>query len=80
MIQKIKILEILNSVKDGSGKIPVNNLETLVNFNNNLNVVGGEFLQLMLEMKTEELITSNESEWNYSITENGIEYLKKNKT
>lgn len=77
MSQKIKILEILFSIKDGSGKIPVNNLETLVNFNNNLNLIGGDFLQLLLEMNKEGLVTSDEGKWNYSITEKGVKYLKK---
>ena len=77
MNYKIKILEKLNSVKNGSNRISINNLEIIVNVNEKISLLGGEFLQLLGEMKKDGLVSS-EDDWYFSITEEGIKYLLNN--
>ncbi|CAL2103982.1 conserved protein of unknown function [Tenacibaculum sp. 190130A14a] len=78
MKYKIIILKTLNLVKDGTNKIPLNSLEVIVNRNINDTILGGDLMELLNEMKLEKLIKSDSNEWIYSITDEGIEYLKNN--
>jgi DNA-binding PadR family transcriptional regulator len=80
MKEKIKILEKLNIVYKGSNRLPLNNLEIIINFDNEINVYSKELTDLLKEMKSEGLITSSENDWYYSITEKGIKYLEENQT
>ncbi|NAS30945.1 hypothetical protein GTQ40_08195 [Flavobacteriaceae bacterium R38] len=77
MKEKITILQKLELVKNGSGNLPLNNLEKLVNFDNEVRIIGGDFINLLKEMENEGLITSNNSNWHYQITLKGLEYLEK---
>jgi DNA-binding PadR family transcriptional regulator len=78
MKEKIKILEKLKLVKNGSGKLPLNNLEIIINFDGEINIIGGELISLLKEMKKDEIITSDKNGWYYSITEKGLDFLEKN--
>ncbi len=77
MKEKIKILEKLRLVKKGSGRLPLNNLEIIINFDGEINVIGGELISLLKEMEKEEIINSDENGWFYSITEKGLDFLEK---
>ena len=77
MKERIKILEKLRLVKKGSGRLPLNNLEIIINFDGEINVIGGELISLLKEMEKEEIINSDENGWFYSITEKGLDFLEK---
>ncbi|CAI9680499.1 MULTISPECIES: hypothetical protein [Elizabethkingia] len=72
---KIKILENLKLVVKGSNKLPLNNLEILVNSGLKEHLLGGQFIELLNTLKMEGLITSNENNWYFSITQKGLDYL-----
>ena len=76
MKEKVKILEKLKLIKDGSGKLPLNNLELIINFDGEINLIGGELISLLKEMKDEDLISSPKNGWYYSITKKGLDYLE----
>ena len=78
MKEKIKILEKLKLIKNGSGKLPLNNLEIIINFDGEINLIGGELISLLKEMKNDKLIFSPENGWYYSITQKGLDFLDKN--
>jgi hypothetical protein len=77
MKEKIRILKVLQSLYKSSPKIEYKRLEILVNtslFNTEKeeSIWGGSLLQLLEEMKIENLITIYQG---ISITEKGLEYL-----
>ncbi|WP_299883578.1 hypothetical protein [uncultured Lacinutrix sp.] len=78
MKHKIKILEKLKLVKDGSNKLPLNNLEIIVNSQEEEQLIGKDFIDLLEIMKNEKLILSDNNNWYFHITENGLDYLNEN--
>lgn len=78
MKHKVKILEKLKLVKEGSGNLPLNNLEIIVNSQEEEQIMGLEFINLLKRMKDEGLISSDENNWYFQITDKGIKYLSLN--
>jgi len=83
MENKIRVLYVLGKLNESSPKIEYKRLSNLINtelFNkdNNDPLWGNELLDLLKEMKKEQLITSDNDDWFYSITQKGLEYLEQN--
>ena len=80
MKNKIRTLQVLGKLHKSSPKIEYKRLSILINtelFNKDDDepLWGNEFLNLLKDMKKEQLITSDNDDWFYSITEKGLEYL-----
>ncbi|WP_334126773.1 hypothetical protein [Empedobacter brevis] len=83
MENKIRTLQVLGKLYKSSPKIEYKRLSILINtelFNKNDDepLWGNELLNLLKEMKEEQLIISDKDDWFYSITEKGLQYLEKN--
>ncbi|WP_417558505.1 hypothetical protein [Mesoflavibacter zeaxanthinifaciens] len=76
--QILKVLEVLNLIKEGSNSIPVNNLEILVNSNSKTRIIGEAFLALLEQMKHNGLIYSFDNGWSFGISGKGVEYIEEN--
>ncbi|WP_336690430.1 MULTISPECIES: hypothetical protein [unclassified Chryseobacterium] len=82
MEKKIRVLKVLETIHMAKSKIEYKRLDILINSNlfnteNNAPLWGYELLNLLKEMKEQQLIISDESNWFYSITPQGLNYLKK---
>lgn len=80
MENRIRILMVLETIHRAKSQIEYKRLDILINtelFNkeNDYPLWGYELLNLLKEMKKEELINQN-MEQKYSITPKGLEYLK----
>ncbi|GEM_PF-1840181 len=83
MENKIRVLKVLKTIHKAKSRIEYKRLSILINTelfnkNNDEPLWGNELLDLLKEMKKEQLITSDKDDWFYSITQKGLEYLEKN--
>jgi predicted transcriptional regulator len=78
MNNKLRILKILAPIYNGDNNtLPLNNLEKLINLHSTDRLISKELKIVLEEMRKEDLITSPEEGWYYSITPKGLGYLKK---
>lgn len=76
---KKTILEILKMSKDAKSEMSLYRLERIANIKSQKKVLLGRDLSDFLEeLRKEKLITSNENNSIYSITEKGLEYIQSN--
>lgn len=73
---KIHILKTLKLISQDSDKIALNNLEVLINRGQKQFLIGNEFIEVLNQMKTENLISTDENSWYYKITDEGLTYLQ----
>ncbi|WP_452221618.1 hypothetical protein [Lacinutrix salivirga] len=78
--------KILRMTYKAESKIEYKRFEILINsklFNNEESVQkpiwGFELIEILENMQKEELISSDDSNWYYSITNKGLDYLQQNK-
>ena len=82
MENKLRILKVLEAINKAQSRIEYKRLDILINTNlfnieSDKPLWGGELLELLKEMKVENLILQDE-EKKYLITKNGLNYLEKN--
>ena len=75
---KSKILEKLALIIDSRGRLPLNNLELIVNSGETTFILGQNFINLLEEIKKEGLIKSDDKNWYFSITKSGLNFLSEN--
>lgn len=72
---KIKILTLLDRIKEADSKISIDRIEKLINLKSSDRLIGRELIMYLQNMVEEGLIISDENYWFYSITKKGINYL-----
>lgn len=78
MEERILILKTLEKIKEGTGQLPLNNLEIIINSSSKIKIEGIDFLELLKNMVEEGLLATDDNQWYFSITSAGIDYLDKN--